>query len=78
MSATPDGRHLVAVGCQEGVWIGYRHDPRCKFSRAISDAPLTCPTPAMRRVLQLKAVTQCAMLESFGIFLVLADKVHFS
>lgn len=30
---------------------------------------------AMRRVLQLKAVTQCAMLESFGIFLVLADKV---
>lgn len=31
--------------------------------------------PAMRRVLQLKAVTQCAMLESFGIFLVLADKV---
>jgi hypothetical protein len=32
----------------------------------------------MRRVLQLKAVTQCAMLESFGIFLVLADKVRLS
>jgi hypothetical protein len=29
----------------------------------------------MRRVLYLKMVTQCAMLEDFGIFLVLADKV---
>lgn len=31
---------------------------------------------AMRRVLHLKMVTQCAMLEDFGIFLVLADKVR--
>ncbi len=30
----------------------------------------------MRRVLHLKMVTQCAMLEDFGIFLVLADKVN--
>ena len=30
----------------------------------------------MRRVLHLKMVTQCAMLEDFGIFLVLADKVR--
>lgn len=29
----------------------------------------------MRRVLHLKLVTQCAMLEDYGIFLVLADKV---
>ncbi|KAF8517935.1 Dbl-like domain-containing protein [Hysterangium stoloniferum] len=29
---------------------------------------------SMRRVLHLKMVTQCAMLEDFGIFLVLADK----
>lgn len=28
----------------------------------------------MRRVLHLKMVTQCAMLEDFGMFLVLADK----
>ena len=35
------------------------------------DTPL-----AMRRVLHLKMVTQCAMLEDFGIFLVLADKVR--
>lgn len=31
---------------------------------------------ALRRVLHLKMVTQCAMLEDFGIFLVLADKVR--
>ena len=29
----------------------------------------------MRRVLHLRMVSQCAMLEDFGIFLVLADKV---
>jgi hypothetical protein len=33
---------------------------------------------AMRRVLHLKMVTQCAMLEDFGMFLVLADKVNLS
>lgn len=32
----------------------------------------------MRRVLHLKMVTQCAMLEDFGMFLVLADKVLFT
>jgi hypothetical protein len=31
---------------------------------------------AMRRVLHLKVVTQCGVLEDFGIFLVLADKVN--
>ncbi|KAG8813242.1 hypothetical protein FRC18_002604 [Serendipita sp. 400] len=33
---------------------------------------------SMRRVLHLKQVTQCAMLEDFGIFLVLADKSLFA
>ncbi|KAI0270938.1 CNH domain-containing protein [Russula aff. rugulosa BPL654] len=33
---------------------------------------------SMRRVLPLKMVTQCAMLEDFGIFLVLADKSLFA
>ncbi|KAF8972796.1 Dbl homology domain-containing protein [Flammula alnicola] len=28
---TPDGRGLVAIGCAEGVWIGYRHDSRCNL-----------------------------------------------
>lgn len=58
---TNDGRHLVAIGCAEGVWIGLRHDSK-----------------SMRRVLHLKLVTQCAMLEDFGIFLVLADKSLFA
>ncbi|KAJ3514155.1 hypothetical protein NLJ89_g2537 [Agrocybe chaxingu] len=58
---TPDGRALVAIGCTEGVWIGFRHDPK-----------------SIRRVLHLKMVTQCAMLEEFGIFLVLADKALFA
>ncbi|KAJ6607025.1 CNH domain-containing protein [Mycena sp. CBHHK59/15] len=43
---------IVAIGCAEGVWIGFRHDPK-----------------SMRRVLHLKMVTQCAMLDEFGIFL---------
>ncbi|KAI6006684.1 CNH domain-containing protein [Pisolithus orientalis] len=58
---TPDGRELVAIGCAEGVWIGFRHDSK-----------------SMRRVLHLKMVTQCAMLEDFGMFLVLADKALFA
>ncbi|KAF8548709.1 Dbl homology domain-containing protein [Imleria badia] len=58
---TTDGRALVAIGCAEGVWIGFRHDSR-----------------SMRRVLHLKMVTQCAMLEDFGMFLVLADKASLS
>ncbi|KAF7317883.1 hypothetical protein MKEN_00876200 [Mycena kentingensis (nom. inval.)] len=58
---TSDGRGLVAIGCAEGVWIGFRHDSR-----------------SMRRVLHLKMVTMMAMLEDFGIFLVLADKSLFA
>jgi hypothetical protein len=27
---TSDGRALMAIGCAEGVWIGFRHDPRCE------------------------------------------------
>ena len=33
---------------------------------------------ALRRVLNLKIVTQCAVLEDFGLFLVLADKVLYA
>lgn len=32
----------------------------------------------MRRVLHLRNVTQCAMLEDFGLFLVLADRTLFA
>ncbi len=59
--ATADGRHLVAIGCADGVWIGLHNDPK-----------------SLRKVLHLKLVTQCAVLESFGIFVVLADKVLIS
>lgn len=31
--------------------------------------------PALRKVLHLRAVTQCAVLESFSLFLVLSSKV---
>ncbi|KAL0567525.1 Rho guanine nucleotide exchange factor [Marasmius crinis-equi] len=58
---TLDGRSLVIIGCAEGVWIGFRHDPK-----------------STRRVLRLVNVTQCAMLEEFGILIVLADKALFA
>ncbi|PFH50303.1 hypothetical protein AMATHDRAFT_145543 [Amanita thiersii Skay4041] len=51
---TPDGRILVAIGCTEGVWMGFRRDPR-----------------SMQRVLHIKKVTQCEMLDDFGVFLTL-------
>ena len=54
---TPDGRSLVAIGCEEGVWIGLRNDPH-----------------SLRKVLHVKLVTSIAVLEEFGIFLVLQDK----
>jgi RHO1 GDP-GTP exchange protein 1/2 len=35
---TPDGRGLVAIGCAEGVWIGFRHDSRCEtFLSSVRD-----------------------------------------
>jgi hypothetical protein len=34
---TLDGRELVAIGCQEGVWIGLRSDPRCRSNSTITD-----------------------------------------
>lgn len=77
--ATADGRALVAIGCAEGVWIGFRHDSRCELlHECASSAVFIGPFIAMRRVLHLKMVTQCAMLEDFGIFLVLADKSLFA
>ena len=31
--AVSDGRKLIAIGCDEGVWIGLRHMPQCGFSQ---------------------------------------------
>ena len=77
VTATPDGRGLVAIGCAEGVWVGSRQDSRCTSSPPPWSAPfLTLGVRlAMERVLHLRMVSQFAMLEDFGIFLVLADKV---
>ncbi|KAH8826542.1 CNH domain-containing protein [Flagelloscypha sp. PMI_526] len=55
--ASVDGRALVAIGCEGGVWIGFRNDPK-----------------SIKQVLNLAMVTQCAVLEDLGIFLVLTDK----
>lgn len=32
---TADGRALVAIGCAEGVWIGFRHDSKCTLSQLV-------------------------------------------
>lgn len=36
ISDTPDGRALVAIGCTEGVWIGFRHDPKCRYQDCVA------------------------------------------
>lgn len=78
--ASPDGRACLALGCAEGLWIGYRNDSRLELEGEVC-APtyaFCCSgtsVTALRRVSDLKMVTQCAMLEEFGIFLVLANKV---
>jgi hypothetical protein len=43
LTATADGRARVAVGCAEGVWIGFRHDPRCEDRVAVCQI-VTHPT----------------------------------
>ncbi|WWC58812.1 uncharacterized protein I303_101356 [Kwoniella dejecticola CBS 10117] len=58
---TSDRRKLVAVGCQDGVWIGVRGE-----------------TASLRKVLHVKNVTNIAVLEEFGMFLVLSDKNLFA
>ena len=79
--ASTDGNAYLAVGCDEGVWIGTYFDSQCKDRGPVTGmyVPLllSClPITALRRVLSLKMVTQCAMLEEYGIFLVLANKVQ--
>ncbi|KAF8478152.1 CNH domain-containing protein [Russula ochroleuca] len=61
--ASTDGHACLAIGCEEGLWIGYRDD-----SQSLRHASH----------LNLKMVTQCAMLERFGVFLVLVDQSLFA
>ncbi|WVF70262.1 hypothetical protein IAT40_005051 [Kwoniella sp. CBS 6097] len=58
---TSDQRRLVAIGCQDGVWIGVQGEPQ-----------------SLRKVLHIKTVGNIAVLEEFGMFLVLSDKVLFA
>lgn len=61
------------------MWIGLRSDPKCMYCNgfrvSISGIDLL---QALRKVLHLRAVTQCAVLESFSLFLVLSSKVGFT
>ncbi|KAG6872317.1 hypothetical protein C0995_010920 [Termitomyces sp. Mi166 len=55
--------------------VGYTLNPSTWNETNIT-GKVTCSIPfTMRRVLHLKSVTQCTMLDDFGLFLVLADKV---
>ena len=78
-TATPDGHGLVAIGCVEGMWIRFRHDPQCIVSLQLFMCfHLThpCVHLAMQQVLHLWMVTsQCVMLEDFRISLILAGGV---
>lgn len=56
--ATPEGHKLLAIGHEDGLWIGLHGDPS-----------------SFRLVLYLKGITQCAILQEYGLFLVLAAKV---
>jgi hypothetical protein len=55
-TATVDRRLLVAVGCEEGVWIGLRHDPRSLRKvlhvKAVTNihTPSSQPTATRRRL----------------------------
>lgn len=72
----PGGHELIAIGCAEGVWVGSRCDPRCMRFLSSFHLVLTLRVrSALVRVLHLRMVTQCAMLEDYGIFIVLADNV---
>ena len=68
-----------------GLWWPSDVPKECGFGSGTIHGVRCCSHPlylilipgvrtAMRRVLHLRMVAQCAMLEEFGIFLVLADK----
>ena len=44
--ASPDGRACLAVGCAEGLWVGYRNDSQCEGLR-LYDVRLSVAQPAL-------------------------------
>ena len=75
-SATRDGRSLIAIGCVEGLWIGDSLGPQCKHPPTLQpDGSLTLYRTAFHRILPLRMIRQCTVLEEFGIILILAHNV---
>ena len=36
MEASSDGRELVAIGSEDGVWIGEPQNPECEYVQLLS------------------------------------------
>jgi len=76
LSATRDGRSLIAIGCVEGVWVGDVRGPQCECSAYGRLAwSLTRYRTAFHHILPLQMIRQCAVLEEFGLVLILAQNV---
>ena len=65
----------MAIGCAEGVWVRLKDNRQRMFFFPSLCSFLTRDDHSVVKVLHLRMVTQCAVLEDFGFFLVLADKV---
>lgn len=67
----------MAIGCVEGLWIGDILDSQCENStHAQPGWDLTWHHIAFHRILPLKMIRQCAVLEEFRIFLILTHNVR--
>jgi len=76
LTATRDGRSLIAIGCVEGLWIGDALGPQCEYSPYVQPVwSLTRYRAAFHRILPLQMIRQCAVLEEFGIILILTHNV---
>lgn len=67
----------MAIGCVEGLWIGDICDSQCErsaYTRWVWFLTRNCI--AFHRILPLRMIRQCAVLEEFGIFLILAHNVR--
>ena len=77
LPATRDGRRLIAIGCVEGLWIGDVLGPHCEYSAYAQPVrSLTRRRTAFHRILPLQMIRQCAVLEEFGLILILTHNVR--
>ena len=70
--------HSLRLGVRRVCGLALDMTPDVSFLASGGQGSNLILVSAMRRVLHLKMVTQCAMLEDFGMFLVLADKASSS